>query len=1418
MKRRWKVLSLVLVVAMIVGAIPTTTFMSSASGADAEACTAAYYETNGVTSKLKLNDIAWLDTADTTNPLTLYGLLPQEGAPYARMDLTTAEEIAGSTTFSKTSVYSHARESAGGRIRFTTTSSYIALQAEFPLYANDYATGMGLGKYGFDVYVENTETGSYEYYGTLGPEKAPSANAVWGYEDIVEFDDESPRNVMIYFPITNEVSKVYVGLKDSSYVVDSETEYNGAAPIVYYGSSITQGGMSTKPGNTYVNTIGRMLNYDYVNLGVWGSCKAETAFANYIANLQMSAFVFDYDHNESDATVLANKHYAFYQIVREKHPNIPIIFVTRPDSQTSGLHLETKAVIQESYNQAVAAGDNKVYFIDGESFFDYDAAYLHDGVHPTDEGQAKMAEVIGAKLAEVLPVVSESLNETVVLQDTFDEGTAWKTTDRKWKYDDAQYAGARTGVAELGYNNIQSRNYYNVSMTDGHLKATVRVKTALCQSSKPQYHMLFARGGADGSGSISFGFKIASGASKMSLVLCEHQRLNNDQTPVYYETSATYNLNTDYELELFVVGNVVIAKCDGKVIYADEIEGIATSGYWGILDKRAGDGTETTVKAGYFDDFSLSSIAFDSAQVAGPIICNPNGVGVADIKVYSGNVAVASLEDMPVTVAGYSNKIPSKYVAPVSVTCGEKTWSTGINQEIYVVSDITQAVTSITDSRWSQLNSAGNVANPTWNAKNGNGAEVYGDGKISLAANHNNYLTMNAVANKKSSPYSNFYAEYTLTIDQVSGVSASNASFDTRYFTQETSNTTDGAIGRISCTNGAVSASMVRASGSYAYTNQALTGLSTGENIKIGIMVYDGLLSYYVNDTLVGTMTMGSTQGWLIFKNNKPAEIVATIDDFIYVPIPEKQCIDFEVSCASKVEKGKALATTVLPVYSWPSEDSGAVTEGVTVSDFDNTKLGVQQATITFGGISKKVETEVVDYEIQHAEDFLDFDASEWSAASPALTTENGKLIMQATSGELALYGHEQKDGYMEATFAIADSEALTSGTSSTVYPFSIIYRHKGASAKTTIETRVKCLKDSSGNIVGSLECLVRTNNAASTVSATKIQGFEFGKQYTLKLTCIGNYFEVEMNDHVYYQKTIAKNHGLATNSDIRFYISNAANSGTVKVDNLIVADYETYTISESATVELPTYPAANTSEGSYEKTSYLANEEIEVNVKPGEGQQLKVGGLYYTEVGSETKYSVTKRAAEPGENPEKSNTFLLNMPANNISLTDEYYTLGSPEANIGINGVSIRQAAENVKAALRFTSRVYKTYNDGTTDYTLKEVGTMLFKQSGSETTVDANILNECYNNENGVYMLDDAVYGKKVKATKVQDICDEFVDYGLYLTYSNGSTLGNQNYIVYTYAVYEDADGQTVIKFSNIPVTYSYNSVATLLGYNGL
>ena len=100
---------------------------------------------------------------------------------------------------------------------------------------------------------------------------------------------------MIYFPRNEVVTGLAVGVDDDA-VVEPPTPFRHAKPVVFYGSSITEGGCCSKPANAYSAFLSRWLDFDCINLGFSGAARGEPAMADFIATLDMSVFVLDYDH------------------------------------------------------------------------------------------------------------------------------------------------------------------------------------------------------------------------------------------------------------------------------------------------------------------------------------------------------------------------------------------------------------------------------------------------------------------------------------------------------------------------------------------------------------------------------------------------------------------------------------------------------------------------------------------------------------------------------------------------------------------------------------------------------------------------------------------------------------------------------------------------------------------------------------------------------------------------------------------------------------------------------------------------------------------------------------------------------------------------------------------------------------------
>ena len=271
---------------------------------------------------------------------------------------------------------------AGGRIRFRTDSKYIALVAR--IAAGRMPHFAFAGSAGFDIYVDG------RYFSTY----VPTVDVTNHVEGIKTFPDSKMREITIHLPLYSCVHELYIGL-DENAALQEATPYRVKKPIVYYGSSITQGGCASRPGMAYQNIISRHFDCDHINLGYSGSAKGEETMARYIAGLEMSAFVLDYDHNAPTAEHLDKTHENFFKIIREANPALPIIMMPRPAIFDCRDDDRRRAVIEKTFSNAKAAGDKNVYYISSAELCALCGDEgLVDGCHPTDFGFASMSRAI----------------------------------------------------------------------------------------------------------------------------------------------------------------------------------------------------------------------------------------------------------------------------------------------------------------------------------------------------------------------------------------------------------------------------------------------------------------------------------------------------------------------------------------------------------------------------------------------------------------------------------------------------------------------------------------------------------------------------------------------------------------------------------------------------------------------------------------------------------------------------------------------------------------------------------------------------------------------------------------------------------------------------------------------------------------
>lgn len=288
------------------------------------------------------------------------------------------------------------RRPMGARLGFRTNSPKFILKIEFETLGVDIGMAIYACQSAF-VFVGPRQTSRF-----LG-----IAN-VRNYENKVFeksfYKSEEMEDVTIFLPRNEIIKNVWIYIEDGA-KIEPPTPYKHAKPILFYGSSITEGGIACNVCNGYNAMISRHLDADYYNLGFSGSAKGELEMADYINTIDMSIFVYDYDHNAPTVEHLARTHEPFFKRIREKNPALPVIMMSRPYANYGEDEIARRGVIRRTYENAVKNGDKNVYFIDGEAYFkndpDRELCFI-DTIHPNDLGFAKMTAVIEPVIKKIL--------------------------------------------------------------------------------------------------------------------------------------------------------------------------------------------------------------------------------------------------------------------------------------------------------------------------------------------------------------------------------------------------------------------------------------------------------------------------------------------------------------------------------------------------------------------------------------------------------------------------------------------------------------------------------------------------------------------------------------------------------------------------------------------------------------------------------------------------------------------------------------------------------------------------------------------------------------------------------------------------------------------------------------------------------
>ena len=190
----------------------------------------------------------------------------------------------------------------------------------------------------------------------------------------------------------------------------------GKSQIVWYGTSIQQGGVASRAGNLYDAIIGRRLSREVLNFGFAGNGHEDIGVAKYLVTLDAAVIVLDCLPNMKAATVAAKTVPLVKYLRAHGHAATPIVMAEIPPKcesmwfNTASLanNAAMNTALRQSYINLTAGGDTNLHYVYGYQILageEGEGAWANPtvgGTHPGDLGQYDMADFYAAFLPTIV--------------------------------------------------------------------------------------------------------------------------------------------------------------------------------------------------------------------------------------------------------------------------------------------------------------------------------------------------------------------------------------------------------------------------------------------------------------------------------------------------------------------------------------------------------------------------------------------------------------------------------------------------------------------------------------------------------------------------------------------------------------------------------------------------------------------------------------------------------------------------------------------------------------------------------------------------------------------------------------------------------------------------------------------------------
>ena len=284
-------------------------------------------------------------------------------------------------------VWDLSHDSAGLCVRFSTDSASI--QVRWTLLKDSLAMAHmpATGVSGVDLYVRHA-SGRWQFAGN-GQPVAVSNTAT--------FLTSPGKPCLLYLPLYNGVKSVEIGIPKEHHLA---TTRERRKTVVFYGTSITQGGCASRPGLAATAIVGRELDVSVINLGFSGNGRMESEMADLLAELDPTLYVLDCLWNMQPNQV-TERIEPFVRKLRGAHPGTPIL-LAEDSSFANATPTEKGRLLRAVREQLMREGIGGLHFLSNEGMLGNDSEGTVDRCHPNDVGMMRQAAVFAAALIPIL--------------------------------------------------------------------------------------------------------------------------------------------------------------------------------------------------------------------------------------------------------------------------------------------------------------------------------------------------------------------------------------------------------------------------------------------------------------------------------------------------------------------------------------------------------------------------------------------------------------------------------------------------------------------------------------------------------------------------------------------------------------------------------------------------------------------------------------------------------------------------------------------------------------------------------------------------------------------------------------------------------------------------------------------------------